>query len=331
MVRYDGVMSTPAKTTQQILPTRLINPIVTGNIDELHRQFIDALPFQHLIIDDFFDPLFVQSLAASFPAFDDAKASDESGKLGEKCVHEAVKALGEDYCRLDALVQNEEFLNLIKNITGIDELIYDPLYYGGGTHENRGGQDLDPHIDFNYHPVTNHHRRLNLILFLNEEWRDDWGGLLELYADPDKDGRPSRTITPLLNRLVMFVTTEHSWHGFRRINAPAEASRKSFALYYYTIDRPVAETAPRHSTVYVERHLPSDILPGEVLTAAQLDEVQRLLNRRDQHIKRLYGDIEGLMSELDIHTQSWTMRQARRAVNLAAKCRKLLAFGSRMK
>ncbi|MEO2183188.1 MAG: 2OG-Fe(II) oxygenase [bacterium] len=324
-------MSTPAKTTQQIFPNGLINPIVMASIDELHRQFIDALPFQHLIIDDFFDPQFVQSLAASFPAFDDAKATDESGKLGQKCVHEAVKALGEDYCRLDALVQNQEFLNVINSITGIDELIYDPLYYGGGTHENRGGQDLDPHIDFNYHPVTNHHRRLNLILFLNEEWRDDWGGLLELYADPDKEGRPTKTITPLLNRLVMFVTTEHSWHGFRRINASADSSRKSFALYYYTMDRPVAETAPRHSTVYVERHLPSDILAGEVLTEAQLNEVQRLLHRRDQHTKRLYSDIQGLMSELDIHTQSWTMRQARRAVNLVAKCRKLLAFDSRMK
>ena len=297
-----------------------------GSIDEMHQQFSEALPFQHLIIDDFLDPRFIQSLAAHFPAFDEAKASNESGKPGQKCVHEEVKALGEDYCRLDALVQNKEFLNVITNITGIDELIYDPLYYGGGTHENRGGQELDPHIDFNYHPVTNHHRRLNLILFLNEEWRDDWGGLLELYADPDKETHPLHAITPRLNRLVLFVTTEHSWHGFGRINASEVSSRKSFALYYYSMDRPAAEIAPRHSTVYVERHLPSDIVAGEVLTEARLSEVQRLLNRRDQHIKRLYSDIQGLMSELDIHTQSWTMRQARRAVNLIARCRKLLTL-----
>ncbi|MBT5154774.1 MAG: 2OG-Fe(II) oxygenase [Gammaproteobacteria bacterium] len=319
-------MSTPVKTNQQISPNSLINSIVMGSVDELHQQFSEALPFRHLIIDDFLDPQLIQSLAANFPAFDEAKASDESGKPGQKCVHEEVKALGEGYCRLDALVQNEEFLNVINTITGIDGLIYDPLYYGGGTHENRGGQELDPHIDFNYHPVTNHHRRLNLILFLNEEWREDWGGLLELYAEPDKEGHPAKTITPRLNRLVMFVTTEHSWHGFRRINASADSSRKSFALYYYTVDRPVAETAPRHSTVYVERHLPSDIIAGQVLTEARLNEVQRLLHRRDQHIKRLYSDIQGLMSELDIHTQSWTMRQARRAVNLIARCRKLLTF-----
>jgi hypothetical protein len=319
-------MSTPVKTNQQISPNSLINSIVMGSVDELHQQFSEALPFRHLIIDDFLDPQLIQSLAANFPAFDEAKASDESGKPGQKCVHEEVKALGEGYCRLDALVQNEEFLNVINTITGIDGLIYDPLYYGGGTHENRGGQELDPHIDFNYHPVTNHHRRLNLILFLNEEWREDWGGLLELYAEPDKEGHPAKTITPRLNRLVMFVTTEHSWHGFRRINASADSSRKSFALYYYTVDRPVAETAPRHSTVYVERHLPSDIIAGQVLTDARLNEVQRLLHRRDQHIKRLYSDIQGLMSELDIHTQSWTMRQARRAVNLIARCRKLLTF-----
>ena len=153
-------MGTSEKPTQQIFPDNLINPLVMGSIDELHQKFSKALPFQHLIIDDFFDPQFIQSLAANFPAFDEAKASNESGKRGQKSVHEEVKALGEDYCRLDGLVQNDKFLSVIANITGIDKLIYDPLYYGGGTHENRGGQELDPHIDFNYHPVTNHNSRL---------------------------------------------------------------------------------------------------------------------------------------------------------------------------
>lgn len=111
-------MSTPAKKTQQIFPNSLINLSVMRSIDEMHQQFSEALPFQHLIIDDFLDPRFIQSLAAHFPAFDEAKASNESGKPGQKCVHEEVKALDEDYCRLDALVQNEEFLNVITNITG---------------------------------------------------------------------------------------------------------------------------------------------------------------------------------------------------------------------
>jgi hypothetical protein len=204
---------------------------------------------------------------------------------------------------MDDLVRNADFLALVEKITGISGLQYDPFYFGGGTHENRDGQDLDPHIDFNYHPVTSQHRRLNLIIYLNEGWEDAWGGSLQLHRDPYLEPAADEiaTVTPLMNRCVIFETTESSWHGFERINLPAgqkDRSRKSFAVYYYTETRPKAETGEEHSTIYVERHLPDRFAPGMQLEVEDIEEIKRLLKRRDQHLQRLYRENRELLGTL---------------------------------
>jgi hypothetical protein len=243
-------------------------------------------------------------LLQQFPAFDEKGAVNENGAIGGKSTQERVRGLGREFCRLDDAVQSAPFLSLIENLTGIEQLQYDPYYFGGGTHENREGQDLDAHVDFNYHPVTRQHRRLNLIIYLNEEWQDEWGGSLQLHKDPYLDPREDEiiTITPLLNRCVIFETNEHSWHGFERIRLPQhrqQLSRKSFALYFYTDSRPAKETAEEHSTVYVERHLPQRFSPGMRLEEADVREIRLLLARRDQHLKRLYRNIHRLYGEVN--------------------------------
>src|SRR5439155_21312235 len=135
--------------------------------------------------------------------------------------------------------RSSAFAEWVSEVTGIPGVLYDPEYVGGGTHENRAGQDLDPHVDFNFHPRRGWHRRLNLIVYLNHEWHEAWGGTLELHSDPwlpPEENRVKR-ILPLANRAVLFETSERSWHGFERLTAPpgrAELSRKSLAIYLYT-------------------------------------------------------------------------------------------------
>jgi hypothetical protein len=191
------------------------------------------------------------------------------------------------------MIGSGEFLRFLAEITGIPALRYDPDYVGGGTHENLSGQDLDPHVDFNYHPRSGLHRRLNLILFLNREWRTDWGGLLELHSDPwsSPDHDETKIVSLAKNRCVLFETSETSWHGFKRIEpAPGGGalSRRSIAVYFYTRDRPASETAPSHGTIYVPRHLPGQIRAGHTLREPDVEAMQTLLKRRDKQIQFLY-------------------------------------------
>ena len=244
-------------------------------------------------MEEFLAPEFCRELLKEFPAFDREKARNEMGEVGRKAVFTNVAQLGPAYKRLDALLRSREFLQFMSAITGIPNLLYDPKYVGGGTHENLDGQDLDPHVDFNYHPLTQLHRRLNLIVFLNPEWQAEWGGALELESNPwhPDDDSPVRTIVPALNRAVVFETSEVSWHGFKRIQLPADKqhlSRRSIAVYYYTKRRPEDETAPAHSTVYVPRPFPEEIRAGHTLRQEDVEALHLHMARRDMLIRFLY-------------------------------------------
>lgn len=260
----------------------------------LAAQFREARPFRHLVIEAFFPPDFADALLACFPPFERGNARNEQGLAGGKSTVERIRELGGPYAELDAHVQSPAFLDWLSNATGIPDLLYDPHYFGGGTHDNRNGQELDPHVDFNRHPETGWHRRLNLIVYLNPVWDPAWGGALELHSDPRSEVDEITLLAPRFNRCVIFETTEWSWHGFGRITLPeprANLSRRSIALYFYTRERPAEELAPEHSTIYVDRPLPERFRAGHTLTEQDVQELKIALARRDQHNQRLYAEL----------------------------------------
>lgn len=270
----------------------LLHPRLRQSAHDLAREFAEARPFRHVVVDEFLDPSFCGRLIDSFPRFDTQKAINELGAVGRKAVISDLAGIGPAYREFDRLMQDREFLDFMGRVAGIPRLVYDPDYVGGGTHENLDGQELDLHVDFNFHPKRLLHRRLNLIVFLNPEWRESWGGGLELHEDPwNPDASRGRQVVPAANRAVLFETTEASWHGFTRITLPAEQqhlSRRSIAVYFYTTTRPAEETASPHGTVYIPRPLPEHLEAGYTLRQEDVDALHILTERRDAQIRFLH-------------------------------------------
>ena len=122
-------------------------------------SFRAAQPFRHVVIENFLDTSACERILADFPRFEDRYALNEMGEVGGKAVRMNVRDISDAYRDLDCYLQTREFLDFVSAVTGIPDLLYDPDYIGGGTHENRDGQGLDQHVDFNFHPGTRWHRR----------------------------------------------------------------------------------------------------------------------------------------------------------------------------
>lgn len=296
-------------------PPSILNRAVQNDAPQLAHRFANARPFRHVIVENFFDATFAKALLSEFPDFERGNRIGDDGREGGKSTVERIKALGPSFRALDAAIQTPEFLRLIGTITGIDGLLYDPFYLGGGTHENRHGQALQAHVDFNYHPSERWHRRLNLIVYLNPEWDAAWGGNLELWRDPYVDTEPVARLAPAMNRCVIFETTESSWHGFDKIALPPEhapLSRKSVALYFYSRQRPVEETAGKHTTHYVNRQLPEHLVEGHILTRTDVESLRELIAHRDNQMQRLYSENSGLLQARDRGLSGQILYQLRR-------------------
>jgi Rps23 Pro-64 3,4-dihydroxylase Tpa1-like proline 4-hydroxylase len=309
-------------------PTDALVSIDDGQIARLRRDFEAASPFKHVVIDGFFDSEVASALLRDFPPFEAARAMNEFGQVGGKAVNSRIEEISPTYAALSNYLKSKRFLALMSAITGIADLLPDPNMYGGGTHENLHGQELDPHIDFNYDPPTKLHRRLNLLVYLNPEWREEWGGAIELHSNPrTPDTNVITAFAPSFNRALVFETNERSWHGFPRINLPPAQrclSRKSLSVYLYTRTRPEQEIVPEHGTFYVQRPLPPHLRPGHVLTAEDISEMKSLLTRRDGWLEH-YQNAELKMSALCGQLEE-RIRQRQRGVGatLARNLRRLL-------
>ncbi|HUI76438.1 MAG TPA: 2OG-Fe(II) oxygenase [Bryobacteraceae bacterium] len=272
-----------------LVPIPQISGEVIRDAGRYRSAFLNADPFKHVVIENFFEPAFAERLLAEFPRFDPQLAKNEVGITGGKAANSNIRQISDTYRELYGLIASQPFLDFVSRLSGISGLLLDPEMYGGGTHDNLHGQDLDPHVDFNYDVARKLHRRLNLIVYMNKGWQSGWGGALEIHSNPrDPAQNRIKSYDPLFNRCVMFETNERSWHGFPKIDLPPDKrhlSRKSISIYLYTQDRPAEEVAPLHGTFYVQRPLPERFAPGHTLSEQDVDEIRRLLTRRDHWIE----------------------------------------------
>lgn len=270
-----------------------INADVIANAHHHARQFAEAKPFKHVVIDNFLEQKIAQALLDNFPSVQDtSKLVNEFGKPHPKSAISDISSLQPPYHTLDNYIKTRAFLGLIEKITGIADLLYDPDYFGGGTHENFHSAGLDPHFDFNIHPRLGTHRRVNLIIYLNKDWDPSWKGSICFHSNPwDVDNDQIREVQTAFNRCVIFETTESSWHSVPPVDLPPdkrELSRKSFTIYLYTKTRPPEEAAVSHGTVYVQPNLSPHIKPGHVLTQSDINEFKTNITRRNEYLRNLY-------------------------------------------
>jgi len=229
-------------------------PHLEGHLGRLPKKpFLEVEPFPHLVIDDFLP----DELCAQVESYGRSlEGLDENIHLNSK------KLAANRYWEFDAeprellsFFYSEHFERFLSRVTGVEGVHADHRYnWGGGYHFLPKGGFLNVHKDFNIHPYTNEHRRLNAILYLNRGWRDQDGGQLELWDMERKERFAS--IVPIFNRLVIFETSEASYHGNPEKVVRDDQPRMSYSLYYYTAGRPDADEITQHTTVYVDR-------PGE--------------------------------------------------------------------
>ncbi|MBB6225856.1 hypothetical protein FHS79_000007 [Polymorphobacter multimanifer] len=245
----------------------------------LHQRYANAEPFPHIILDNFIDGALLRSLLDEWPS--------SGERIGYERSQERLKfewqPVNLHTPRLRAFLSemiSVPMLRFLENMTSIPKLIADPHFIGGGLHETRAGGHLGVHADFNIHKPMNVLRRINLLIYLNDDWAPEWNGALELWT---RDmSRKVHSALPLMGRAVVFNTDLDSFHGVPDpIACPPDRARRSIALYYYTAPEAGLDAVPDRTTVFkprpgsqdktdwqvMRRHMLADWIPPVVYRA----------------------------------------------------------------
>jgi Rps23 Pro-64 3,4-dihydroxylase Tpa1-like proline 4-hydroxylase len=217
---------------------------------DLAPTYQAADPFPHIVIDDFLPDALARQLSATFPTHESIDWVVRDNENNRRVYQHDETKVPRLHRQMLREFNSRQFLLFIETLTGIDSLLPDPYFIGGGIHLSGPGDFLKIHADFNWHHKLQAHRRVNALLYLPERWEPEWGGAIEFW-DRDMTHAVDHAY-PKMNRLVVFSTSEHSNHGQRVPNScPPDHLRKVINLYYYTTQRDDAdgEAAP-HFTLY---------------------------------------------------------------------------------
>jgi Rps23 Pro-64 3,4-dihydroxylase Tpa1-like proline 4-hydroxylase len=228
-------------------------------LDEEHLQTVareraasyqQAIPFPNTVIDEFLPHAVAAAAAEEFASLDTdgwELYTDAGNTLKLETQDES--RMGPLLRQLIAQFNSHAFIEFLEALTGIEGLVADPHIHGGGLHQLNPGGFLKVHADFNYHERIKLERRINVLLYLNPGWKEEWGGAFELWT-PDMQTCAVK-LPPILNRMAIFNTTSTSYHGNPDpVACPPGNARRSLAFYYYSNGRPEEEQRVAHSTLY---------------------------------------------------------------------------------
>jgi hypothetical protein len=222
-----------------------------------------AQPYNHICIDNFLPDAVLQRVRGDLAELPEAESGFNRAQENLKTSYNPERLPFFTKSLFHAF-NARPFVLFLEELTGIKGLIPDPYYIGAGIHQIANGGHLDVHADFNLHGQMKVERRLNVLIYLNENWKEEWGGSFEIW-DKEMKGKTA-SFVPLYNRMVCFSTASDTFHGNPMpVNHPEGENRRSIALYYYTATWD--ESRKSHSTLFKPR-------PGTT------DQEDRLVARR---------------------------------------------------
>lgn len=257
-------------------------------LNELAQTYGDAYrnasPYPHCVIDNFFPQEVAEELVKQFPGKNDIKwdAFDEANE---------VKLHTEDVTQFPPYIRqvlqecnSSVFVTFLENLTGIQGLIADPHFRGAGIAHIPPGGKLGVHADFNKYKRLKLDRRVNVLLYMNKDWKEEYGGHLELWSRDMK--RCEQKILPIFNRCAIFSTTSDAFHGHPDpLTCPPDRTRQSLSLYYYSNGRPEEEQRSAHTTRFQLRPGEKEVVkirwrdPIKYIPPIAVDIMRNLRNR----------------------------------------------------
>lgn len=222
------------------------------NLDSVSKDFKSNEPFSHIVLNTDFNIISKDKLRNIVKVFPNSKKINWrrfDNNLEKKLASQSVNDIPKQILELIYELNSDSFIKVLEKITGINNLIADNNLVGGGLHCIERGGKLGIHTDFGLHTIDNEtvYRRVNLLLYLNENWKHEYNGHLELW---NNNKECVKSILPELGTIVIFETNSNSWHGHPKpLTCPQDKQRKSIALYYYTKEKP--DTHINLDTVFI--------------------------------------------------------------------------------
>ena len=226
---------------------------------QLSPTYSMAVPYPHIIIDNFIETTIAKTcyyelVNYKYWDYDDSIYSekDQINKFFTPSCHSNIQDIKQTMpavWKMLSFYNSKLFLNYLEELTGINNLIADWSFAGGGCHKTTNGGKLSIHTDYQSHPENELHRRLNMLIYLSPNWQNEWGGDLQLVDFDSK--QVIKKVSPKFKRMVLFNTTNKSLHGHPEpIQCPEHEARYSFALYYFTKDRPQHEISNDKTAIW---------------------------------------------------------------------------------
>mgnify|MGYP001223335764 CR=1 FL=1 len=206
----------------------------------INNVFINNNPFPHVILKKLFSDSCLMAVNEEIATFTNWNIYKQKYYSREKFCCNNMKQLPVNTRKFIEFLNSKKFISFLATLSDIPNLIADPYLIGGGIHCIKRGGFLKVHSDFNFHKILKLHRRLNVLIYLNKNWNSDWGGHLELWNKTVS--KCVKQVAPKFNTMVVFSTTNNSYHGHPDpLNCPEDVTRNSIAMYYYTKTRPESE------------------------------------------------------------------------------------------